>query len=75
MMLITVFDHLYDKDGNYNQRKFHIPEIEYYQDLGFPFHVDKETNIILDNTNEPAILTVELIESYHWEIIYEDSNR
>ena len=68
-MITNIFDFIVDKNGEFDDKFFHIPVSNHYEEVGFPFYVDHETHTIMDNNDEPAVLTVEMIDSIHWEII------
>jgi hypothetical protein len=66
MMLNNLFDIHSDFSGNVPY-KFHIPKHPYYKDFCFPYRVDNGT--IVDNDDNIALFTTELISSLKWEIM------
>lgn len=71
MMLNNIFDYMIDDKGEFFRTAFHIPSHKFYVEVGFPFFIDNESGILYDNSGEPAILTVDLIDSMEWEYIDE----
>ena len=69
MMLNNIFDYMVDGYGTLEPKSFHIPDISHYKELGFPFYIDGESGVIMDNLDQPAIMTIDLIDSLEWEVV------
>lgn len=69
MMLTNIFDYMINNSGEIVLDTFHIADYPYYTEIGFPFKIDEASGVILDVTGEPAIITIDLINNFYWEIL------
>jgi len=68
-MLTNIFDYMVNNKGEIVSDMLHIPDYPFYSETGFPFKIDEESGVILDVTGEPAIITIDLINNFYWEIL------
>lgn len=70
MLLTNIMDFMVKDDGHIDFNiKFHIPDYQFYKELGFPYQFNPEDGIILDCKGDCAILSLDLLDSREWEII------
>jgi hypothetical protein len=73
MLLTNIADHILDKNGELSTtRGFHIPEHPLYKELSFPYYFREEDDVVVDSKGNLAVFTAELIDSFDWDIKYEE---